>query len=201
MDEIGQFSPDQQAMLLRVMDGDYKRLGEPISRPCNVRVVAATNKPPSALKHDFLRRFPFHIEVPSLDSRQADIPILVRHIIQREFDKGTNKLARDPDAPEGVLRPRPVPQTVIEALLRLSWKDGNVGALEGKLFELLRGAGKAQVEADTALRIDLVKAALVECKGNVTEVGRKFGRTREQLVHFIKTEGLEAFLAWTRTLK
>jgi hypothetical protein len=67
LDEIGELPHDAQAHLLRVMDrGEYQRLGEARPRRARVRVIAATNRDPEALKHDLLARFPIRIRVPGL---------------------------------------------------------------------------------------------------------------------------------------
>ena len=65
LDEIGEMSSEAQAHLLRVLDsgGEYQRLGDAKRRTSDVRLVAATNRSPDALKHDFLARFPFRIQV------------------------------------------------------------------------------------------------------------------------------------------
>src|SRR6185503_16398678 len=56
LDEIGELPAELQAHLLRVLDGDgeYQRLGDAQQRRSDFRLVAATNRDPSSLKHDFL---------------------------------------------------------------------------------------------------------------------------------------------------
>jgi two-component system, NtrC family, response regulator HydG len=81
LDEIAELPQHAQSHLLRVLDaGEYQRLGETRRRKCDLRLVAATNRDASALKHDLLARFTFQIGVPSLDARKEDIPLLVRHL-------------------------------------------------------------------------------------------------------------------------
>jgi two-component system nitrogen regulation response regulator GlnG/two-component system response regulator HydG len=83
LDEIGELPQQAQAHLLRVLDaGEYQRLGESRPRRSDFRLVAATNREVSTLKHDLLARFNFQIAVPSLDSRREDLPLLVRHILR-----------------------------------------------------------------------------------------------------------------------
>jgi two-component system, NtrC family, response regulator HydG len=83
LDEVGELPPALQAHLLRVMDsGEYQRLGEARVRRADVRVVAATNRDASALKHDFAARFPLTLNVPPLRDRREDVPMLVRHLLQ-----------------------------------------------------------------------------------------------------------------------
>jgi len=84
LDEIGELPADLQAHLLRVMDGgDYQRLGEARRRSADIRFIAATNRPPSELKHDLLGRFGLRIQVPGLAERREDICLLGRHLLGR----------------------------------------------------------------------------------------------------------------------
>lgn len=85
LDEIGDLPEKSQVHLLRVLDGDgeYQRLGEARPRKSSLRLVAATNRPLSALKHDFLARFTHRIEIPGLDERREDIPLLLAHLLRR----------------------------------------------------------------------------------------------------------------------
>ena len=67
LDEIGELPVELQAHLLRVLDGDgeYQRLGEGVARRSNFRLIAATNRDPSTLKHDLAARFTARIELPT----------------------------------------------------------------------------------------------------------------------------------------
>ena len=83
LDEIGELPHDAQAHLLRVMDyGEYQRLGESRPRRSRVRVVAATNREPDALKHDLRARFPIQIRLKGLEARQEDVSLLARHFLR-----------------------------------------------------------------------------------------------------------------------
>ena len=83
LDEIGELPHDAQAHLLRVMDhGEYQRLGESRPRRSRVRVIAATNRDPEALKHDLLARFPIRIRLTGLEARPEDLPLLARHFLR-----------------------------------------------------------------------------------------------------------------------
>jgi two-component system nitrogen regulation response regulator GlnG/two-component system response regulator HydG len=82
LDEIGDLSGSLQAHLLRVLDeGEYQRLGETTVRRSDFRLIAATNRP-ERLKHDFAARFRFAIEVPDLNARREDVPMLARHLLR-----------------------------------------------------------------------------------------------------------------------
>lgn len=84
LDEFGELPLEQQARLLRVLDsGEYSRLGDAKPRKSDFRLIAATNRDPSALKHDVLARFPLRLQVPPLHERAEDIPLLAMHLLRK----------------------------------------------------------------------------------------------------------------------
>ncbi len=83
LDEIGELPIAVQAHLLRVLDqGEYQRLGEAVVRRVDMRVVAATNRDPAQLKHDLLARFEHRLDIPGLDERRDDIPLLAQQLVR-----------------------------------------------------------------------------------------------------------------------
>jgi two-component system nitrogen regulation response regulator GlnG/two-component system response regulator HydG len=89
LDEIGELPVELQSHLLRVLDadGEYQRLGDATARRSRLRLIAATNRDASALKHDFAARFTARVEMPSLEKRREDIPLLARHLLLRAAKK------------------------------------------------------------------------------------------------------------------
>jgi DNA-binding NtrC family response regulator len=84
LDEFAELPTTSQVHLLRVLDGgEYQRLGEATARHSDFRLVAATNRDPSALKQDLLARVPLRVRVPDLNERREDIPLLARHFLRR----------------------------------------------------------------------------------------------------------------------
>lgn len=91
LDEIGEMPYELQSKLLRVLqEGEFERLGSSKTIKVDVRVLAATNRNLEAAiqQHQFrddlffrLNRFP--IELPPLRERKEDIPLLVRHFIEK----------------------------------------------------------------------------------------------------------------------
>ncbi len=91
LDEIGDISAAMQMRLLRVLqERVYEPLGgvEPVR--CNVRVVAATNKPLDGLVREakfredlYYRINVVRLELPPLRDRREDVPLLAEHFIGR----------------------------------------------------------------------------------------------------------------------
>ena len=83
LDEFAELPASMQAQLLRVLDqGEYQRIGETQTRRSDFRLIAATNRPIGALRSDVAARLTFRIEVPGLNARREDIPLLVRHLLR-----------------------------------------------------------------------------------------------------------------------
>jgi PAS domain S-box-containing protein len=91
LDEIGDVSQAMQVRLLRVLQ---ERVVEPLGGikpvPVNVRVIAATNKNLSKLartgvfREDLYYRIRVvHLNLPGLDKRREDIPLLIGHLISK----------------------------------------------------------------------------------------------------------------------
>ena len=121
LDEIGELSPTLQAHLLRVLDrgGEYQRLGESRPRRSDLRLIGATNRDLAALKHDFAARFTSRIELPGLEARREDIPLLLRTILRRAAAQSPAFAERFflPAGPDGEREPR-VDPWLVEGLLR-----------------------------------------------------------------------------------
>ncbi len=98
LDEIGDISPALQVRLLRVLEErSYEPLGSSKTVKADVRIVAATNKDLAELVEEgsfrkdlYYRINVVKLELPSLDQRKEDIPLLAEHFIGR-LNKLRNK--------------------------------------------------------------------------------------------------------------
>ncbi len=127
LDEIGDMPIETQSKLLRVLEnGEIQRVGSPVVRKVQVRVIAATNRTLPELmaakqfREDLYYRLSMvEIKLPRLADRREDLPLLVRFFVQ-EFASQYGKPIRG-------LTPR------AEILLfRYAW-PGNVRELKSAL--------------------------------------------------------------------
>jgi formate hydrogenlyase transcriptional activator len=124
LDEIGEISQELQPKLLRVLqDQEFERLGGTRTIKVDVRVVAATNRDLAQMvsarqfRSDlFYRLNVFPISMPPLRDRAGDIPLLVKHFVERLSRRMGKKIET-------------IPKAAMEALERYHW-PGNVRELE-----------------------------------------------------------------------
>ncbi|MGA2020278.1 MAG: sigma-54 dependent transcriptional regulator [Candidatus Sulfotelmatobacter sp.] len=91
LDEIGEFSLTAQSKLLRVLQSqEIQRIGSPIPRAVDVRVIAATNRNLRSMVRDgkfredlYYRLAMVEIPLPRLTDRREDLPLLERHFLER----------------------------------------------------------------------------------------------------------------------
>lgn len=112
LDEIGELPQSLQASLLRVLDegGEYMNLGGATVKRSRLRLLGATNRELTALKHDLAARLVLRLEVPGLDERRDDIPFLMRHLLQRTA-------AKSPEATRRFLAPAAGSELQVKASL------------------------------------------------------------------------------------
>ena len=142
LDEIGDMSLAAQAKVLRVLqEKKLSRVGSDKDINVDVRVLAATNK---NLKEEIekgnFREDLYHrlsvivIQVPSLDDRKSDIPLLVEHFIgQICSETGMHQRKVDADA--------------MELLVNKSW-TGNIRELRNVVERLLILSGDRITASD-----------------------------------------------------
>ena len=90
LDEIGECPPELQVKLLRALDQrEIRRIGDDVTIPVDVRIIAATHRDLEAevakgnFREDLYYRLAvFTVPVPSLQERQEDIPMLAEHFLE-----------------------------------------------------------------------------------------------------------------------
>jgi len=95
LDEVGELPLNLQVKLLHVLEDKMVRpLGSEQAKPVNVRIIAATNRDLKQMVEDgtfredlYFRLNIFNIEIPNLNDRQEDIPILIDFFLKQEVQK------------------------------------------------------------------------------------------------------------------
>lgn len=146
LDEIGDMSLSAQAKVLRALqESKIQRVGSDKDIKVDVRVIAATNKNLSKeIEEGKFREDLYHrlavilINVPSLNERREDIPLLVNHFAakiaseqgtaQKTFSDSAIKLLQDYDWTGNIRELR----NVVERLIILGGKE--VSETDVKLF-------------------------------------------------------------------
>lgn len=144
LDEIGDMSLAAQAKVLRVLqEKKLSRVGSDKDIIVDVRVVAATNKnlkeeiQKGTFREDLYHRLSvIVINVPSLDDRKSDIPLLVEHFIGQICSE------------TGML-PREIDDDAMQMLVDKSW-TGNIRELRNVVERLLILSGDRITASDIA---------------------------------------------------
>lgn len=146
LDEFGELPLDVQARLLRVLDdGEYSRLGEARPRRSDLRLIAATNRSPDTLKHDVLARFPLRLDVPPLEARREDIPLLAAHLLRR-IARNDPEVARRA-FPEGDIEQPPMLSVALVQQLVARTYHTHVRELEALLWQSLTASSEGRLGA------------------------------------------------------
>lgn len=131
LDEIGDMSASAQAKVLRALqENKITRVGGEKELKVNVRILAATNKNLlTEIKANNFREDLYHrlsvilVEVPSLNDRKDDIPILANHFL--------DKICEDNGMPKKELT-----ESAIKELQEINW-TGNIRELRNLVERLL----------------------------------------------------------------
>jgi formate hydrogenlyase transcriptional activator len=124
LDEIGDISLELQPKLLRALqEREFERLGSSKVIHSDARLIAATNRGLARMVKDgqfrsdlYYRLNVFPITIPPLRDRREDIPLLVRHFVQK-YAKRMNRNIES------------IPSETMRILTQLPW-FGNVRELE-----------------------------------------------------------------------
>ncbi|MCL1096469.1 sigma-54 dependent transcriptional regulator [Shewanella gelidii] len=129
LDEIGDMPLQMQVKLLRVLQEKvFERVGGTKTLTTNVRVVTATHRDLETMisagefREDLYYRLNvFPIEMPSLQQRKDDIPLLLQELVSRVYNEGRGKVR--------------FTKRAIESLKEHSW-SGNVRELSNLVERL-----------------------------------------------------------------
>jgi two-component system, NtrC family, response regulator AtoC len=137
LDEVGTMSTALQMKLLRALqEREFERVGDSQTIKVDVRVIAATNSELAKMVAEgtfredlYYRLHVIPIQLPPLRDRRDDIPVLVKHFLEK-FAPGT---------------PMQVSQDAMRALMAYAW-PGNVRQLENAIERAVAlSAGRREV--------------------------------------------------------
>lgn len=213
LDEVGDMPHPLQVKLLRVLqEMEFERVGGTRSIKVDVRVLSASNRD---IKEDvangqfredlFYRLNVMQIEVPPLHDRMNDIPLLVKHFIEKYRDvQKDQKIELSPD--------------VWKALYNHNW-PGNVRELENimeravvlnsgervELADLPEGFSSSREDLDVESFIPpdatlqqtledieekLIRRALAQCQNVQAHAATKLGIKKNLIQHKMKKYGI-----------
>ncbi len=144
LDEVGTMSVALQAKLLRVLqERELERIGDTRIIKIDVRVIAATNADLPQLVQDGLFREDLYyrlnvipIDLPPLRERREDIPLLVRHFVNRLSQQQTPA------------REVTVTQEAMRRMMAYGW-PGNIRQLENAVERALAlGGERTQIDVE-----------------------------------------------------
>lgn len=174
LDEIGDMPAELQTRLLRVLaDGQFYRVGGHTPIKVNVRVIAATHQDLEVrVREGLFREDLFHrlnvirLRLPALRERREDIPLLVRHFMQKS-------------ARELGMETKGVSDAAMKTLVNLPW-SGNVRQLEN-VSHYLTVMAPGQVVEVGDLPADLMQGTIEPSGGDwlqglAAEAGARLAR-------------------------
>ncbi|MDD3502130.1 MAG: sigma-54-dependent Fis family transcriptional regulator, partial [Candidatus Cloacimonetes bacterium] len=210
LDEIADISLSTQAKLLRFLqEGEIKRVGSTITEKVNVRVICATNTSlmEKVKKGEFrldlyYRLNVIRIQMPSLQERKSDIPLLAIHFLDNYKQKINKKIVGITDE-------------AMRCLVNYEW-PGNIRQLENEIERavtlaendsLIKAADwseevykyqedkeqEAQVQNKLTLRDaieelerKMIEETMLETNGNQSQAAILLGISRQGLIKKLK---------------
>ena len=211
LDEIGDLPLSTQVKLLRVLQElEYERVGGTETLKADVRIVCATNRnleeaiAERKFREDFYYRINvFPVFIPSLRERRNDVPLLVDHFIDKFNKKNHTSIKR-------------ITTSALNMLMVYRW-PGNIRELENvveracilstegvvrshNMPPTLQTAEATATKAKGGLSFSveqlerqLIREALVSCKGNMAKAAAELKVTERMLYTRIQKYDIEVW--------
>ena len=218
MDEIGDIPKSVQAKMLRVLqEGEFISLGDTVTKKVDVRIIAATNQDLLQRVQDkefredlYYRLNVINIAMPPLRERKEDIPLLVKHFIEK-YNKKENKQIKgvSPEIekefynynwPGNVRELENVIERAItltnediisvDVILPLVKKEGDTGTTETELFA--QPYKEARRKSLDAFNIKYITNVLNKTSGNVTNAAKESEIERQYLQRMLKRYNIKS---------
>jgi transcriptional regulator with PAS, ATPase and Fis domain len=219
LDEVGELNKANQGKLLRLIErGEVHPIGATAPEHVNVRIVAATNRnlkeqmAGGQFRDDlFYRLQTFHLNIPPLRARPADISAIATHFIADAAARHHKRVTFTTAALEAMRR-LPLSGNVRElrSLIERTFiesADGaeiSAGAIETIALRQTRKAGFGNawegcslVEEVLYYEKNLIRRALEATHGGVTRAARLLGTTHQALIAIINTRHQDLLSART----
>ena len=210
LDEIANLPYHLQAKLLTAIQKRcFVKVGSNTQQPTNIRLICATNRNLEDMvrngefREDLLYRInTIHLHIPALRERKEDIlPLAKRFLEQYARQYGRQVQAFSPEAARRLLEHpwygniRELQHTVEKAVI-LSDSD----ELRGDMLQLISTAsgpepvaGNAETEVPfhtlDEMERSMVKRAIDQCEGNLSQAAAMLGITRQTLYNKMKRYG------------
>ena len=218
MDEIGDIPKSVQAKILRVLqEGEFIPVGDTATKRVDVRIIAATNQDllqcvqEKEFREDLYYRLNvINIKMPPLRDRKEDLPLLVKHFIEK-YNKKENKqikgITQDVEKEfynytwpgnvrelENVIE-RAVTLTnediiSLDTISSLVKKEGNAEPTEDEL--LSSPYKEARRKALDSFNVKYITKAINKTEGNVTNAAKESGIERQYLQRMLKRYNIKS---------
>jgi two-component system response regulator HydG len=212
LDEIANLPYHLQAKLLTVIQKRYFiKVGSNTPQPTNIRLICATNRNLDEMVHngefreDLLYRInTIHLHIPALRERKEDILPLAQRFLEQYNQQYLRTLTGfSADAEQRLLNYpwygniRELQHTIEKAVIL---SDGNL--LKAENLQLAEVSGQdapathEESKEDTPLQTldemekNLVKKAIEQCDGNLSQAAAQLGITRQTLYNKMKRHGI-----------
>ena len=192
LDEIGDMPPRLQVKLLRVLQEQHVRpVGSTEAVAIDVRVISATHQDLSAamLSGDFREDLYYrlnvvHIDLPPMDERREDIPLLVAHFIEQiSQESGGHKKIYAPEAVEMLVAadwPGNIRQ--LNNVVRQNVALSTAPIISAEVVQNALGERKGELPSFAAARDEFIRSYLSQIlqitAGNVSQAARLAKRNR-----------------------
>ena len=207
LDEIGNLSMPLQAKLLTVLQNrKVSRVGSNKDTAVDIRLICATNLPlydmvkENRFRQDLLYRInTIEVELPSLNDRIEDIPLLANHFLKHYSTKYGKNISKISEAAMSRMNKHTWPGNIreLQHSLERAIILSNSNVLQPEDFNFSAAASK---ETDQQLNLDqfnldeveklLIRKVLKKYNGNITQAASELGLTRSSLYRRLEKHAL-----------
>ncbi len=219
LDEINSMDINLQAKLLRAIESKkIRRVGSNNEIPINARIISATNIDPATdivknnIRMDLYYRIAaITLEIPSLNQRKIDIPVLVNHfIVTKRRTLGKNALKITDEAMDLLIHHswpgnvRELEHVIEYALSIIDYKQEKIDYHDLPEYLMTKKPNKTlrkYLERDVGdkniqhfmkeIETEIITEALKKHKLNVNQTAKSLGVSRQHLQYRMKTLEIE----------